>query len=198
MTSNHYIAIKPMRGVVLYGPPGTGKTSMIRDICNHMKVEPRIVNGPELLNKYVGNSEQAVRQLFIKAKNDQKKSGESNTRNTVVSQMLTKMDGYEQLNNIVIFGTTNRLDMIDPALLRDGRFELKFKIDLPNVQERFEILKFFTKPLQENKRLASNVTNVVLSQIAQGTTNYSGADLEQLIQCAIDLAIRRVVKVSLE
>ncbi|CAF4728064.1 unnamed protein product [Rotaria sp. Silwood1] len=110
--------------------------------------------------------------------------------------MLTKMDGYEQLNNIVIFGTTNRLDMIDPALLRGGPFELEFKIDLPNVQQRFEILKFFTKPLQENKRLASNVTDVVLSQIAQGTTNYSGADLEQLIQCAIDLAIRRVVKVN--
>lgn len=160
------MGIQHVKGILLYGPPGTGKTLMARQIgkmlnCN----EPLIVNGPEILNKFVGASEENVRKLFAPAEAEYKAKGEESslhiiifdeldaickqrgsTNNgtgvgdSIVNQLLSKMDGVNQLNNILIIGMTNRLDMIDEALLRPGRLEIHMEIGLPDEKGRVQIL----------------------------------------------------------
>ena len=160
------MGIQHVKGILLYGPPGTGKTLMARQIgkmlnCN----EPLIVNGPEILNKFVGASEENVRKLFAPAEAEYKSKGEESslhiiifdeldaickqrgsTNNgtgvgdSIVNQLLSKMDGVNQLNNILIIGMTNRLDMIDEALLRPGRLEIHMEIGLPDEKGRVQIL----------------------------------------------------------
>ena len=152
------MGIKHVKGVLLYGPPGTGKTLIARRIGEMLNAkEPKIVNGPEILNKYVGESEAKIRELFADADADmaefgddselhiiifdeidaickQRGSGKDGTGvgDTVVNQMLSKMDGVTAINNILIVGMTNRKDMIDSALLRPGRFEVHIEIGLPD------------------------------------------------------------------
>ncbi|CAF1268362.1 unnamed protein product [Rotaria sordida] len=99
------------------------------------------------------------------------------------------MDGYNALNNILVFGTTNRLDMIDPALLRGGRFEVQIEIGLPNVQERLEILNYHLEEPRKNGFLASNISTANLQQLASVTNNYSGADIAELVRLATSHAI---------
>jgi len=144
------LGCKHVKGILLYGPPGTGKTLMARQIGKMLNArEPKIVNGPEILDKYVGESEANVRKLFAEAEEDEKRlgpnsglhiiifdeidaickargtvGGSSGVSDTVVNQLLSKIDGVEQLNNILVIGMTNRRDMIDEALLRPGRLEV--------------------------------------------------------------------------
>jgi len=165
------MGIQHVKGILLYGPPGTGKTLMAREIGKMLNGrEPKIVNGPEVLSKFVGQSEENIRKLFVDAENEYKDKGEdsslhiiifdeldaickqrgSKNDNTgvgdsVVNQLLAKMDGVEQLNNILIIGMTNRKDMIDEALLRPGRMEVHMEIGLPDESGRLQILKIHTQ-----------------------------------------------------
>lgn len=169
------LGIQHVRGILLYGPPGTGKTLMARQIGRMLNArEPKIVNGPEILNKYVGASEENIRKLFADAEAEQKLKGDDSqlhiiifdeldaicrqrgskndgtgVGDSVVNQLLSKLDGVEQLNNILVIGMTNRLDMIDEALLRPGRLEVKMEIGLPDKNGRLQILKIHTAKVQQ-------------------------------------------------
>lgn len=150
--------MKHCKGMILYGPPGTGKTLIARKIAHVLNcAEPKVVNGPEIFDKMVGGSEAKIRALFEEAESDQKANGDESdlhviifdeidaicrkrgsvssgtgVNESVVNQLLSKIDGVDSLDNILIIGMTNRLDMIDDALLRPGRFEIHLEIGLPD------------------------------------------------------------------
>ncbi|KPP72539.1 vesicle-fusing ATPase-like [Scleropages formosus] len=210
---------KHVKGILLYGPPGCGKTLMARQIGKMLNArEPKIVNGPEILNKYVGESEANIRKLFAEAEEEQKRlgansglhiiifdeldaickqrgTGASSTgvHDTVVNQLLSKIDGVEQLNNILVIGMTNRPDLIDEALMRPGRFEVKMEIGLPDEKGRLQILNIHTAKMREFNLLSSDVD---LSELAAETKNYSGAELEGLVRAAQSTAMNRHIKAS--
>lgn len=170
------LGLRHVKGLILYGPPGTGKTLIARQIGKMLNTrEPKIVNGPEILNKYVGQSEENIRNLFRDAELEYKSKGDSsqlhiiifdefdaicrqrNSRNDgtgvgdqVVNQLLSKMDGVEQLNNVLLIGMTNRLDLLDDAILRPGRFEIQLEISLPTQEGRKEILMIHTKSVSDH------------------------------------------------
>ena len=211
--------IKHVRGILLYGPPGTGKTLIARQIGNMLNArEPKIVNGPDILNKYVGESEANIRRLFEDAETEFKRvgnnsalhmiifdeidaickqrgsvAGASGVHDTVVNQLLSKMDGVESLNNILVIGMTNRKDMIDDALLRPGRLEVQLEISLPDEFGRHQILMIHTTSLRKYNKLA---TDVDLKELAKLTSNFSGAELEGLVRAAESTAINKLVKAS--
>jgi vesicle-fusing ATPase len=214
------MGIKHVKGVLLYGPPGTGKTLIARRIGEMLNAkEPKIVNGPEILNKYVGESEAKIRELFADADADmaefgddselhiiifdeidaickQRGSGKDGTGvgDTVVNQMLSKMDGVTAINNILIVGMTNRKDMIDSALLRPGRFEVHIEIGLPDEKGRHQILNIHTSKMLENGLMDADID--VLS-LAGKTKNYSGAEIEGLVKSACSYALDRKVNLDL-
>jgi vesicle-fusing ATPase len=205
-----------VRGMLLYGPPGTGKTLIARQIGKLLNArEPKIVNGPEILNKFVGASEENIRKLFIDAETEYAKRGDDSelhiiimdeldaicrargsksdstgVGDTVVNQLLTKFDGVKSLNNILIIGMTNRKELIDPALLRPGRMEVHMEIGLPNEEGRIQILRIHTMHLLENNALD---TDVDISYLAKETKNFSGAELEGLVQSALSFSINRSI-----
>ncbi|KAL3090336.1 hypothetical protein niasHS_006788 [Heterodera schachtii] len=212
------LAMKHVRGILLYGPPGTGKTLIARQIGKMLNArEPKIVNGPEILNKYVGESEANMRKLFSDAEEEWRRCGPNSglhiiifdeidaickqrgsmagsstgVHDTVVNQLLTKMDGVEQLNNILVIGMTNRKDMIDEALLRPGRMEVQLEISLPDEYGRVQILKIHTARMREYNKLD---TGVNVEDIAKRTKNFSGAELEGLVRAAQSSAMNRLVK----
>ncbi len=181
------LGIEPAKGILLYGPPGTGKTLIAKAIANEAGSNFITVNGPEMASKWLGESERAIRQIFKRAKQmapciiffDEidsiapiRGTGDSSAWERVVAQMLTSMDGVESLNNVKIMAATNRPDMIDPALLRPGRFDKLVLIGKPNAKARESILKVHTRrmPLQD----------VDLHEIASRTDGYVGADLAAL------------------
>jgi len=178
--------------------------------------EPKIVNGPEVLNKYVGESEANIRVLFAEAESEQKKmginsalhiiifdeldaicrtrgslSGSTGVHDTVVNQLLAKIDGVEQLNNILLIGMTNRIDMIDEALLRPGRLEVKMEIGLPDEEGRLEILQIHTAQMRKHKKLSPEVD---MAYLAKKTRNFSGAEIEGLVRSAQSTAMNRMIK----
>ncbi|KAK9479062.1 P-loop containing nucleoside triphosphate hydrolase protein [Lipomyces japonicus] len=213
------LGIQHVKGILLYGPPGTGKTLMARQIGKMLNArEPKIVNGPEILSKFVGQSEENVRKLFADAEKEYKEKGEESglhiiifdeldaickqrgSRNdstgvsdSVVNQLLSKMDGVDQLNNILIIGMTNRIDMIDEALLRPGRLEVHMEVSLPDEAGRKQILKIHTTKMRTNKVMA---TDVNLDELAALTKNFSGAELNGLVKSATSFAFNRHVKVG--
>jgi len=194
---------RPARGILLTGVPGTGKTLMAKAIAKEAEVNFIAVSGPELLSKYIGESERGVREVFKKARQaapcilffDEIESlvpkrgqvmGDQVTER-VVTQFLTALDGIEELKGVLVLASTNRPDLIDPAILRPGRFDFVLEIPKPDAQAREEIFKVHTrdKPLARNVRLES---------LAAETEGLVGADIASICQKASLLAIREFLE----
>ncbi|KAL8712589.1 MAG: hypothetical protein Q9220_003120 [cf. Caloplaca sp. 1 TL-2023] len=214
------LGIQHVKGILLYGPPGTGKTLIARKIGKMLNArEPKVINGPEVLNKYVGQSEENIRKLFADAEKEYKEKGDESglhiiifdeldavckqrgsgagggtgVGDSVVNQLLSKLDGVDQLNNILLIGMTNRMDMIDDALLRSGRLEVHMEISLPDENGRVQILNIHTTKMRESGNLDRDVD---LKEIAHLTKNYSGAEIAGLVRSATSFALNRHVKVG--
>lgn len=206
--------VKHVKGLMLYGPPGTGKTLIARQLAKvlHAK-EPKIVNGPELFNKYVGETENNMRKLFADAKADQASlkdesplhiiifdefdaiakhrgsdTGGTGVADNIVNQLLSIIDGVESLDNILVIGMTNRLDLIDKAVLRPGRFEVHIEIGLPDEHGRGQILNIHTKTMRDNKLLGLDVD---INKLAARLKNYTGAEIEAIVKSASSFALNR-------
>ena len=211
--------IHHVKGILLYGPPGTGKTLIARTLANALNVaEFKVVNGPELFDKFVGETEKKIRDLFANAEKDQKENGDEaglhvivfdeidsicKARGTVtsgtgvndsaVNQLLTKIDGVEALNDIIVIGMTNRKDLIDEAILRPGRLELHIEVNLPDEKGRLQIFNIHTKKMRENKVLDDDVD---LAKLAKMTKNYTGADIESMVKLATSNALSQGINYS--
>ena len=196
--------VRPPKGILLYGPPGTGKTLIAKAVANESEANFISIKGPELISKWVGESEKGVREVFRKARAaapcvvffdevdaiaPRRKSGEADSQVTerVVSQLLTEMDGLEELKGVVVLGATNRPDIIDEALLRPGRFDKILRIPPPDKEGRIEILKIHTK----KKPLAKDVDIVKLAEMTEG---YTGAEIAAAANAASIAAIKQYVK----
>ncbi|KAI9043708.1 AAA family ATPase SEC18 [Aspergillus affinis] len=214
------LGIQHVKGLLLYGPPGTGKTLIARQIGKMLNArEPKIINGPEVLNKFVGQSEENIRKMFADAEKEYKEKGEESglhiiifdeldavckqrgsgagggtgVGDSVVNQLLSKLDGVDQLNNILLIGMTNRKDMIDEALLRPGRLEVHMEISLPDEHGRSQILKIHTQKMRDNNVMDKDVD---LPELALMTKNFSGAEIAGLVKSASSFAFTRHVKVG--
>jgi transitional endoplasmic reticulum ATPase len=198
------VGIEPPHGILLYGPPGTGKTMLARAVATEGEANFISIKGPELLSKWVGESEKGVRETFRKAKMaapaivffDEIDAlvprrgsgfGDSHVTERVISQLLTELDGLEKLENVVVIGATNRPDLVDPALLRPGRFDRLVLVPAPDEKARLEILKIHTK----NMPLAKDVD---LKLLAKETGGYSGSDIAALCREAAMLVLRKDIK----
>ena len=196
--------VRPPKGILMYGPPGTGKTLIAKAVANESEANFISIKGPELISKWVGESEKGVREVFRKARAaapcviffdeldaiaPRRASGESDSQVTerVVSQLLTEMDGLEELKGVVVLGATNRPDIIDEALLRPGRFDKILRIPPPDKEGRMEILKIHTK----KKPLAKDVD---IAKLADLTDGYTGAQLASVANGASVAAIKQYVK----
>ena len=194
-----YADATPPKGILLYGPPGTGKTLMAKAAANESEANFISIKGPELLSKWVGESEKGVREIFRKARQaapciiffdeldaiapTRGDHGDSHVTERVISQFLTEMDGLEILTNVVVIGATNRPDIIDPALLRPGRFDRILYVPPPDRESRVQIIKIHTK----KKPLAEDVN---IEELADKTDGYTGADIASLSSAAVMLALR--------
>ena len=203
--------IIPPKGLLLYGPPGTGKTMIAKAVATTSEANFISIKGPELLSKWVGESEKGVREVFRKARQaapcvvffDELDSvaprraggegvgGDSHVAERIVSQLLTEMDGLEDLKGVVVIGATNRPDIVDEALLRPGRFDRLLEIPLPDNNARKEILKIHAakKPLD---------STVNLDRLVESTKGYSGADIAALVNAAAMSAIKEYVAINKE
>ena len=193
---------RPPKGILLYGPPGTGKTLLAKAVATESEANFISVKGPEFLNKWVGESEKAVRETFRKARQaspcvifmdeidsiapQRGTGGDSNVTERVISQMLTEMDGLEGLNDVVVIAATNRPDIMDPALLRPGRFDKSIFIAPPDEESRKSIFGIHTR----GRPLADDVDLGVLAQKTEGCT---GADISAICNEAVMQAVRRLV-----
>eukprot|EP00958_Prasinococcus_capsulatus_P027225 scaffold5320_cov350-Prasinococcus_capsulatus_cf.AAC.2 len=218
------LGLAHVRGILLHGPPGTGKTLVARRLgalLSPSSVPPKVVNGPEVLSKFVGESEQNVRRLFADAERDfaqlgaasplhviifdeidavckQRGSsaaaaaagGGQHVGDSIVNQLLTKIDGVHALNNILLIAITNRRDLLDEAMLRPGRLEVQIEVGLPDREGRAQILRIHTSKLREERFLAEDVD---LEALAGATRNYSGAELEGLTRAAVSHALQRML-----
>ena len=208
------LGIKHVKGVLLFGPPGTGKTLIARKIGEVLNCRPpKIVNGPEVFNKFVGGTEENVRKLFAEAEAEQAAKGEQSglhliifdefdaickqrgavrdstgVNDNVVNQLLSKIDGVNSLNNVLLIGMTNRKDLLDEAILRPGRFEVHVEIGLPNEEGRVEIFRIHTRGMRDNKAIAADVD---LEDLAKQTKNFSGAEIEGVVRSATAYAFNR-------
>ena len=193
----------PPKGILLYGPPGTGKTLMAKAAANESEANFISIKGPELLSKWVGESEKGVREIFRKARQaapciiffDEMDAitparggsyGDSHVTERVISQFLTELDGLEILTNVIVIAATNRPDIIDPALLRPGRFDRILYVPPPDRDSRLQIIKIHTK----KKHLAEDVD---INRLADDTEGYTGADIASLSSTAVMLALREHV-----
>eukprot|EP00468_Gymnochlora_sp_CCMP2014_P010229 CAMPEP_0167755386 /NCGR_PEP_ID=MMETSP0110_2-20121227/8791_1 /TAXON_ID=629695 /ORGANISM="Gymnochlora sp., Strain CCMP2014" /LENGTH=659 /DNA_ID=CAMNT_0007641359 /DNA_START=107 /DNA_END=2086 /DNA_ORIENTATION=- len=211
------LGLQHVRGMLLYGPPGCGKTLLAREIAKVLKArEPKIVSGPEILNKWVGEAEKSIRGLFVEAEREQREKGpesdlhvvvfdemdavckvrgsvqDGGVRDSVVNQLLAKLDGVDQLHNLLVIGLTNRRELIDPALLRPGRFEVQMYVGLPDEQARQEILQVHMNKIVEGNFASPEVKGLLDSgYMAKETTGFSGAELAGLVRSAMSFAITR-------
>ena len=195
---------EPPRGILLFGPPGTGKTLLAKAVANESESNFISVKGPELLSKWVGESERGVRQVFRKARQaapsiiffDEIDAlmpkrgsyiGSSHVTESVVSQILTELDGLEELTNVVVLGATNRPDMLDEALLRPGRFDRIIYVPPPDREGRKKIFEVYLK----NRELLANDVNI--EELVDRTEGYVGADIEALVREAKISAMREFI-----
>jgi transitional endoplasmic reticulum ATPase len=194
---------KPPKGIILHGKPGTGKTYLAKALASESGVNFISVKGPQILSRYIGESEKGVRELFRMAKqaspcilfldeidsltprrtNDGSGSG---VIERVIGQFLTEMDGIEDLKGVIVLAATNRIDLIDPALLRSGRFDLIFELPLPDVKTREKIFSIHTR----NKPLDKKIK---LNKLALQTESLTGSDIEFICRKAAMLAIRELI-----
>ncbi|OPY34516.1 MAG: VCP-like ATPase [Methanomassiliicoccales archaeon PtaU1.Bin124] len=192
------LGIRPAKGILLYGPPGTGKTMLAKAVATESRANFISIKGPEIMSKWVGESEKAVRQAFKKAKQvapsvvfldeidaiapRRGSGGDSDVTERVVNQLLTSIDGMESLEAVTVIAATNRPDIVDPALLRPGRFDRLILIPQPDEDARLSILQVHTKRMP--------LKDVDLVGIAARTDGYVGADLENLCREAAMVALR--------
>jgi len=194
------LGVSPPKGVLLYGPPGTGKTLLAKALANEINAYFTSINGPEIMSKYYGQSEENLRKIFEEAEKNapaiifideidaiapKREESQGDVEKRVVSQLLTLMDGLKSRGKVVVIGATNRPDAIDPALRRPGRFDREIEIGVPDKQGRYEILQIHTRGMP--------LDNVDLKKIAEITHGYVGADLEMLCKEAAMKALRRVI-----
>jgi len=194
------LGIEPPKGVLLHGPPGTGKTLMAKAVANEIDAYFTDISGPEIMSKYYGESEEQLREVFDEAEENAPaivfideidsiapKRGETqgDVERRVVAQLLSLMDGLEERGQVIVIGATNRVDAVDPALRRGGRFDREIEIGVPDKDGRKEILQVHTRgmPLAEG---------IDLDQYAESTHGFVGADLESLAKEAAMGALRRV------
>ena len=195
------LGIRPPKGIFLYGPPGCGKTLLARAVATESEANFITIKGPEIFSKWVGESEKAIREVFRKARMaaptviffDEIDSlvprrglgfADSGVTERVISQLLTEMDGIVTLQDIVIIAATNRPDIVDPAVLRPGRFDRLIYVPEPDEKSRLEIFKIYTKNMPLTK-------DVDLAHLATITKSYSGADVDALCREAAMHALRR-------
>ncbi len=193
------MGIEPPKGVLLYGPPGTGKTLMAKAVANETNANFISVRGPQLLSKWVGESEKAIRQTFRKARQvaptvvffdeldalapSRGQDVGSNVSERVVNQLLTELDGLEEMQDVIVVGATNRPDMIDPALIRSGRFDRLVMIGEPDIEGRKEILRIHTQDMP----LSADVS---LRELAEMTEGFVGSDIESIAREAAMVSLR--------
>ena len=194
--------INTPKGILLYGPPGTGKTLMAKAVANETKVNFISVKGPALISKYVGESERGIRDMFKKAKQAapciiffdeldvitprRGEGSDSHVTERVIGQFLTEMDGIEELKGVLVLAATNRMDQIDPALLRAGRFDYLIEIPVPDEETRLKIFQVHTKdkPLEKG---------IDFKKFAQETEGLTGADIELICKKAALMTIRNAI-----
>jgi len=198
------LGIRPPRGILLYGPPGTGKTLLAKAVANESEANFISIKGPEVMSKWVGESEKAVRQIFKKARQvapcivfldeidaigHRRGTGmDDGVTERVVNQLLTSMDGLESMEGVVVIAATNRPDMVDPALLRAGRFDRLVLIPVPDEKARLAILRVHTKSMP--------LKDVDLAPLAKELDQYTGADIESLCREAAMVALRKDPKAA--
>jgi transitional endoplasmic reticulum ATPase len=199
------LGVKPPKGVLMYGPPGTGKTLLAKAVAHEAESNFILVKGPELLSKWVGESEKAVRKVFEKARQTaptiiffdeidsiaprRGMNSDSNVTERVVNQLLTEMDGLQELNDIVIIAATNRPDILDTALLRPGRFDRIILVPVPEKKSRKQIFEVHTADMPLAK-------DVIINELVTKTEGYVGADIEAVAREAAILALRDDIKAT--
>ena len=199
------LGIKPPKGILLYGPPGTGKTLLAKAVANESEANFISVKGPEVLSKWVGESEKAVREIFQRAREaapciiffDELDAiaprrglhTDAGVTDRIVNQLLTEMDGIQILKDVVVIGATNRPDILDPALLRPGRFDRVIFVPPPDVEGRYQIFQIHTRDMP----LADDVD---LRKLAEMTEGYTGADIEAVCREAALNAAREDIKID--
>jgi len=198
------LGVKPPRGVLLYGPPGCGKTLLAKAVANESEANFILVKGPELISKWVGDSEKGIREIFKKARQSGpaiiffdeidaiassrgRGGSDNNVTERVVNQLLTEMDGLEDLHDVVVIAATNRPDIMDAALLRPGRFDRIILTSVPDKDARKQIFEIYTSRMP----LAKDVN---ISKLIDKTENYVGSDIESLCREAAMLALREDLK----
>jgi transitional endoplasmic reticulum ATPase len=197
-----YANANPPKGIFIYGPPGTGKTLIAKAVANESESNFISIKGPELLSKWVGESEKGIREIFRKARQAAPcivffdeidaiapmrgvDSADSRVTERVISQLLTELDGLEVLKNVTVIAASNRPDIVDPALLRSGRFDRHFYVPPPDRDSRINIIKIHIKNIP--------LGNINVERLADMTENFTGADLASFISTAVMIAIRQYI-----
>jgi transitional endoplasmic reticulum ATPase len=196
--------IEPPKGIILFGPPGTGKTLIAKAVANESRAHFLYVAGPEIMGKFYGESEERLRKIFEEADENtpsiifideidsiapKRENATGEVERRVVAQLLTLMDGMDERKQVVVIGATNRVDSIDPALRRPGRFDREIEIGVPDSEDRLEILQIHTRGMP----LSEEINDEYLHYLAEYTQAFVGADMLALVQEASMRALRRLL-----